>query len=328
VIHYDAVDKKHTTIQGNTTMSNFASLKRSSKDELSKLTEHLKKLNTNENRSSDDDRMWYPDVDKAGNGYAVIRFLPAPANEDVPFIRMWEHGFKGPSGQWYIEKSLTTIGKEDPVSEYNTQLWNSTSDDNSPARKQARDQKRNLVYISNIYVVKDPAKPQNEGKVFLYKYGKKIFDKLNEAMNPNPQFDEKPMNPFDLWNGANFKLKIRKLEGYRNYDKSEFDERGPLSDDDDELEKIYNSEHSLKAFLDPKNFKDYDTLKKKLHTVLGLTQKVAEEAQATMPRAEAPQPKAVHVKPHHNIHAEDTPAEPVADDEDDDLSYFKKLAND
>ena len=301
-------------------MVDFATLKRSSKNDLNKLTEQLKKLNTNESSSSNDDRMWYPEVDKTGNGYAVVRFLPAPSNEDVPFIRMWEHGFKGPTGQWYIENSLTTIGKPDPVSEYNTELWNKTSDDNSPLRKQARDQKRGLRYISNIYVVKDPAKPQNEGKVFLFKYGKKIFDKLNEAMNP--QFDdEKPLNPFDLWEGANFKIKIRNVEGYRNYDKSEFDERGPLSDDDADLEKVWKSEHSLQAFLDPKNFKDYDVLKKKLHTVLGLSQRVAEEAQQDLPRAEAPKFKAAPAK----VEAEETAS--VADEDDDDLSYFKKLAD-
>jgi hypothetical protein len=300
-------------------MVDFATLKRSSRNELNKLTEQLKKLNTNEAASSNDDRFWYPDVDKTGNGYAVIRFLPAPANEDVPFIRMWEHGFKGPTGQWYIENSLTTIGKPDPVSEYNTELWNKSSDDNSPFRKQARDQKRSLRYISNIYVVKDPSKPQNEGKVFLFKYGKKIFDKLNEAMNP--QFDdEKPLNPFDLWEGANFKVKIRNVEGYRNYDKSEFDERGPLMDDDADMEKVWKSEHSLQAFLDPKNFKDYDVLKKKLHAVLGLSQKVAEEAQEVMPRAEAPKLKAAPAR----IEKEETAS--VADEDDDDLSYFKKLA--
>ena len=303
-------------------MADFASLKRSRENDLNKLTEQLKKLNTNE-ASSADDRFWYPDVDKAGNGYAVVRFLPSPPDEDVPFVRVWEHGFKGPTGQWYIEKSLTTLGKDDPVSEYNTQLWNSTTDDNSSARKQARDQKRKLNYVSNIYVVKDPAKPQNEGKVFLFKYGKKIFDKLNEAMNP--QFDdEKPLNPFDLWEGADFKIKIRNVEGYRNYDKSEFADRAPLLDDDDNLEKIWKSEHSLQAFLDPKNFKDYDTLKKKLHTVLGLSSKTRDVEEET-PRSEAPKFKA---KAAPKIEEEDSFTSSSVDEDDDDLSYFKKLAND
>jgi gp32 DNA binding protein like len=308
-------------------MVDFATLKRNRSNELNKLQDQLKKITTNETSSSDD-RMWYPDVDKTGNGYAVIRFLPAPPNEDVPFIRVWNHGFKGATtGLWYIENSLTTIGQTDPVSEYNTQLWNSTSDDNSPARKQARDQKRKLSYISNIYVVKDPANPQNEGKVKLFKYGKKIFDKLNEAMNP--QFDdEKPLNPFDLWEGANFKIKIRNVDGYRNYDKSEFDTRGPLLDDDDDLEKLWKSEYSLQEFLNPKNFKDYDTLKKKLYAVLGLssgskTPSLDEEDE--LPRSEAKPQKMAPVKS-SVVEEDDVPWS--TEEDDDDLSYFKKLAAD
>lgn len=302
----------------------FATLKRSRSNDLSKLSEQLKKLNPNEKTGgSSDDRFWYPDVDKTGNGYAVVRFLPASKNEDVPFVRVFTHGFKGPSGQWYIENSLTTLGKDDPVSEYNTQLWNSTTDDKSPARKQARDQKRKLTYISNVYVVKDPAKPENEGKVFLFRYGKKIFDKLNEAMNP--QFaDEKPLNPFDLWEGANFKIKIRQVEGYRNYDKSEFDERGPLLSDESELERVYNQEYALQEFLDPKNFKDYDVLKKKLNTVLGLNRTVNED-DIGADRAEAPVLKTKPAK----MDDDDAPWKSNATEEDDeDLSYFKKLAND
>jgi len=302
----------------------FATLKRSRSNDLSKLSEQLKKLNPNEKTGgSSDDRFWYPDVDKTGNGYAVVRFLPASKNEDVPFVRVFTHGFKGPSGQWYIENSLTTLGKDDPVSEYNTQLWNSTTDDKSPARKQARDQKRKLTYISNVYVVKDPAKPENEGKVLLFRYGKKIFDKLNEAMHP--QFaDEKPLNPFDLWEGANFKIKIRQVEGYRNYDKSEFDERGPLLNDDSELERVYNQEYALQEFLDPKNFKDYDVLKKKLNTVLGLNRTVNED-DIPAQRAEAPVLKTKPAK----MDDYDAPWKSNATEEDDeDLSYFKKLAND
>jgi hypothetical protein len=307
-------------------MVDFATMRKNRANELTKLTEQIKKFNSNETNSSSDDRFWYPDVDKAGNGYAVIRFLPAPANEDVPFIRVWEHGFKGQTtGLWYIEKSLTTLNKPDPVSEYNTQLWNSTSDDNSPARKQARDQKRKLSYVSNIYIVSDPANPLNEGKVFLFKYGKKIFDKLNEAMNP--QFaDEKPLNPFDLWDGANFKVKIRNVDGYRNYDKSEFGAREPLSTDDDELESVWKSEHSLQAFLDPANYKDYDTLKKKLNAVLGLTAKAsAVDVEDEPPMAAPPRIKEAAAPAAKKV--DDTPPW-TADDDDDDLSYFKKLAED
>jgi gp32 DNA binding protein like len=296
----------------------FATLKKSRSSELEKLAEQLKKVNNTEGNTADD-RFWYPDVDKAGNGYAIIRFLPPPGEEESPFVRIWNHAFKGKTtGLWYIENSLTTLGKSDPVVDYNTKLWNSTTDDNSPARKQARDQKRKLTYISNVYVVSDPAKPQNEGKVFLFKYGKKIFDKLNEAMFP--QFaDEKPLNPFDMWDGANFKIKIRQVEGYRNYDKSEFADRGPLLNDDDALEKIWKSTYSLQAFLDPKNFKDYDTLKEKLNNVLGLTAKKAAEFQEDAPTASAPEPR--------RKEQSDPVAMVSSDEEDDDLSYFSKLAN-
>jgi hypothetical protein len=301
----------------------FASLKKNSKSQLESLTNELSKLSTKSSNKNEDDRMWYPAVDKTGNGYAVIRFLPAPEGEDVPFIRIWDHGFKGPTGKWYIENSLTTIGEKDPVGEYNSKLWNVSDDDNSPERKQARAQKRRLTYVSNIIVLKDPANPENEGKVFLFKYGKKIFDKLQEAMNP--QFaDEKPLNPFDLWEGANFKVKIRNVEGYRNYDKSEFDERGPLLDDDAKLEKIWKKEYPLQPFLDRKNFKTYDELKRKLNEVLGLDDDFAE------PKAAAPRQQTASEK----FAAKREDAAPSWDrktsstDDDEDLAFFKSLAED
>lgn len=291
-------------------MTNFASLKKSSMD-ISRLTQEIEKINkpaTNERQ--EDTRFWKPEVDKAGNGYAVIRFLPAPAvdgDDGLPWVRVFNHGFQGPGGKWYIEDSLTTIGQKDPVSEYNSQLWNSTTDDNSPERKQARAQKRRLTYIANIYVVSDPKNPENEGKVFLYKFGKKIFDKITGAMNPEFE-DETPVNPFDLWNGANFKLKIRQVEGYRNYDKSEFDSASEIGSSDDERESIWKSEHSLKEFVDPSKFKSYDELKKRLDEVLGTE---------TASRPSAPAPVA---KP--------KPAASFADDDDDDLEMFKALADD
>jgi hypothetical protein len=301
----------------------FASLKKNSKSQLESLTNELSKLSTKSSNKNEDDRMWYPAVDKTGNGYAVIRFLPAPEGEDVPFIRIWDHGFKGPTGKWYIENSLTTIGEKDPVGEYNSKLWNVSDDDNSPERKQARAQKRRLTYVSNIIVLKDPANPENEGKVFLFKYGKKIFDKLQEAMNP--QFaDEKPLNPFDLWEGANFKVKIRNVEGYRNYDKSEFDERGALLDDDAKLEKIWKKEYPLQPFLDRKNFKTYDELKRKLNEVLGLDDDFAE------PKAAAPRQQTTSEK----FAAKREDAAPSWDrktsstDDDEDLAFFKSLAED
>lgn len=307
----------------------FSALKKNRTSQLETLTAELNKLNTKAQDKSADDRFWYPAVDKAGNGYAVIRFLPAPENEDVPFVRIWDHGFKGPGG-WYIENSRTSLGpnEKDPVGELNSKLWNTSEDDNSPERKQARAQKRRLTYISNIIVLKDPANPENEGKVFLYKYGKKIFDKLQEAMNP--QFaDEKPLNPFDLWEGANFKLKIRQVEGYRNYDKSEFDESGPLLDDDAKLEKIWRKEHPLQTFLDPSNFKSYDELKAKLHKVLGLDDySVAPTPRASTADKFAKKPVA---EEDDLPWSKPTPAKskaPVADDDDESLEFFKSLADD
>jgi hypothetical protein len=296
-------------------MADFSHLKKTSTQSLEKLTAELNKLSNPQEQKKGDDRFWQPAVDKAGNGYAVIRFLPAPAGEDIPFVRLFDHGFKGPSGKWYIENSLTSIGQKDPVSEYNSYLWNLSSDDNSPSRKQARAQKRRLHYISNIYVVKDPANPENEGKVFLFKYGKKIFDKLNDLMNP--QFpDEAPVNPFDFWQGANFNLKIRNLEGYRNYDKSEFSKPSALLDDDEELEKLWKKEYALQTFLAAENFKSYDELKSKLNTVLevaGSTVRKAEEEDVPWAREEAaPQFK-----------SSSTPK--FDDDEEDEMEFFKKL---
>jgi hypothetical protein len=292
----------------------FSQLKKNRQDQLSKLTTELTKLNSGPADRESDENFWKPEVDKAGNGYAVVRFLPAPSGEDVPFVRIWDHGFQGPGG-WYIEKSLTTLGKPDPVSEYNSELWNSGIESN---KDQVRKQKRRLSFVSNIYVVKDPAHPENEGKVFLFKYGKKIFDKLNEAMNP--QFDdEKPVNPFDLWEGANFKLKIRNVEGYRNYDKSEFESQGPLLDNDSELEKIWKSESPLQPFLDPANFKSYDELKAKLRKVLvldGGAPRSAARAEDLPPWDEQASQPQLKTRP-----------EPSIDEDDEEsLDFFKKLA--
>ena len=307
----------------------FADLKRASSSSFEKLNRELSKLNTSSNQSSgDDNRMWKPEVDKAGNGYAVIRFLPAPEGEDIPFVRVWDHGFQGPTGKWYIENSLTSIGEKDPVGELNSKLWNTGLESD---KDQARKQKRRLSYYSNIYVVKDPAHPENEGKVFLFKYGKKIFDKINDIMNPAFE-DEKPINPFDLWSGANFKLKIRNVEGYRNYDKSEFDSPSALSDNDDELETIYKQEHSLTAFLDRKNFKSYAELEGKLNMVLGLTGSPAPAQRRQVEEEETPpwEPKAAAPAPSFAEKA--APSIPTStvddDDDDDDLAFFKKLAED
>lgn len=303
--------------------TSFESLKRNSKSSLNDLAEKLNNF-SNKTQRAEDNRFWEPTVDKAKNGYAVIRFLPSPPNEDMPFVRIWDHGFQGPSGKWYIEKSLTTIGAQDPVAEYNSKLWNVSDDDSSDTRKQARKQKRRLHFISNILVIKDPGNPENEGKVFLYKYGKKIFNMINNLMSP-PFEDDAPINPFDLWEGANFRLKIRDVEGYRNYDLSAFATPGPISDNDDELKKIWESEHSLKAFLEPSNFKTYDELKLKLQQVLNLTgsdfnngTKSAEND--FIPESEIPKFKATPSKAEE---PDDVPW--TTEEDDDDSSYFEKL---
>ena len=292
----------------------FQALKRNRTEGFDKLTASLNKLNQKSSGPGPDERFWKPEVDKAGNGYAVIRFLPESEGEDVPFVRIWDHGFQGPGG-WYIENSLTTLGQKDPVSEYNSMLWNSGIEAN---KDKARKQKRRLSFISNIYVIKDPSNPENEGKVFLYKYGKKIFDKLNEAMNPQFE-DESPINPFDLWEGADFKLKIRNVEGFRNYDKSELDVPAPLFDEDEQLEQVWNSQNSLVEFTDPKNFKTYEELQTKLNRVLGLDgaapATTAESSFDAEPPAEIPETPAA--------------AQPeLASQDDESLDFFKKLAAD
>lgn len=302
--------------------TDFSSLKSSVRTDFSKLNEQINKLVTPQTgNQSEDDRFWTPSVDKAGNGYAVIRFLPQPAGEDVPFVRIFNHGFKGDTGQWLIEKCLTTLGEKCPVCEHNSALWGTGSKQN---QEKVRIQKRKLSFISNIYVVKDPANPENDGKVMLFKYGKKIFDKLNAAMNPEFE-DEQPMNPFDLWGGANFKLKIRKVEGYQNYDKSEFDSVGPLSEDDDELERIWKAEHSLQAFLDRSKFKSYDDIKNRLNRVLSI-ESVAQKEEDDVPWEEE-EPVARPSKPKAQ------PKKAESNDEwdevgDMDLEMFKKLVDD
>ena len=259
-----------------------------------------------------DERLWKPQLDKTGNGYAVLRFLPAPEGEELPWAKVWNHAFQGPTGQWYIENSLTTIGQKDPVSELNTRYWNSGVESD---KEIARRQKRKLQYFSNIYVVSDSKNPDNEGKVFLYRFGKKIFDKIMEAMQPAFD-DEIAINPFDFWKGANFKLKIRKVDGYWNYDKSLFDPVSALLDNDDALEEVWKKQYSLKEFSASTNFKSYDELKTRLDTVLAGTTVVGnvvdtEPETLTIDTKEEPAPTVVSV-----------------DVEDDTMSYFEKLAED
>ena len=292
----------------------YANMKSSSSDAISKLLAAAEKAGGGtEKKSYGDEREWKPTVDKAGNGYAVLRFLPATEGQDVPWVRYWDHGFKGPTGRWYIENSLTSIGKDDPVSEMNSQLWNSGRDED---KETARSRKRRLHYVSNVYVVSDPSNPENEGKVFLYKYGKKIFDKIMDVMQPQFQ-DEKPVNPFDFWGGADFKLKIRQVEGYRNYDKSEF--AAPtefLGADDAKLEAVYNTLHDLGEFVDPKNYKSYAELSKKLYEVLGETPVVTTTEAVSLDEVK----EAPVVAP-----TAESVSEPTAED-DDAMSFFAKLA--
>lgn len=275
----------------------------------------------------EDERFWAPEVDKAGNGYAVIRFLDAAPGEDIPWVRIWSHGFKGPGGQWYIENSRTTLNEPDPVSEFNSKLWATGTEAN---KEIVRKQKRKLTYISNILVVSDPKHPENEGKVFLFRYGKKIYDKIKDLMSPPEEFkDEVPTDPFNFWTGANFKLKIRKVEGYRNYDKSEFESPAPIGDDDF-IEGVLGKLHGLKEFVDPKNFKPYEVLKANLEKVLNATPGTGKTANDAAPPAEeevidfeaaaaaAPAEKAKPTKAAAKA--------PVASDGDDDLAYFTNLA--
>jgi len=299
----------------------FASLKKSSYTDLLSKAESLNKT---EVRGADE-RIWKPEVDKAGNGYAVIRFLPAPDGEDLPWAQVWSHAFQGPGG-WYIENSLTTLGKKDPVSDLNRTLWNSGNDAD---KETARKQKRKLSYYSNIYVVQDPANPENEGRVFLYKFGKKIFDKLTEAMQP-AFADETPINPFDFWKGADFKVKIRKVEGYWNYDKSEFAEPSTLKGfDDSELELIWKQEYSLTDFTAPDKFKTFEELETRLQTVLSATQPTRRIPDAEL--EDESEGKYREVRGATEIAASAAPsfksASAPVEEEDDALSYFAKLAN-
>jgi hypothetical protein len=307
----------------------FAALK-TNRTDLSKLVEAASsgpgEQTKTDNRN--DERFWQPTRDKAGNGYAVVRFLPGDAEAPTPWVRYWDHFFKGPTGQWYVEKSLTSIGQADPLSESNSKLWN--EDGSEEAKRIVRERKRNLRYIANVLIVSDPSAPENEGQVKLYRFGKKIFDKIMDSMQP--QFpDEAPVNPFDMWQGADFTIKIRKVEGYPNYDASSFKSPAQVAGDDDQLEAIYNKQHDCTEWTDPKNYKTYDELKSRLALVLGESapRTVREEVSLdtstpyVAPQATAPAAVAPMAAPAPMATAENT-----ALDEDDTMSYFAKLAAD
>lgn len=275
-----------------------------------------------EKKSYTDERIWKPELDKSGNGYAVLRFLPAVHGEDLPWAKVYSHAFQGPTGQWYIENSLTTVGANDPVSEYNSKLWNTGVESD---KEIARKQKRKLSYYSNVYVVSDPKHPENEGKVFLFKYGKKIYDKLLAAMQPEFE-DESPINPFDPFSGANFKLKIRKVDGYWNYDKSEFESPSKLFEDEAKVEDVCSKAFALSEFTQKSNFKSYDELKTRLDVVLSGTVSVGNVTDGI---AEVKQEKPTATSAATTQATETTSKQPEIDDteEDDTMSYFEKLAN-
>ena len=297
----------------------------SSLDKLRAAMETASPADGGKQKSFSDDTMWKPELDKTGNGYAVVRFLPTPEGEEMPWVSYFDHGFQGPGG-WYIEKSLTTINKQDPVSEYNSQLWNTGIEANKDI---ARKQKRRLHYVSNVYVISDPKNPDNEGKVFKYRYGKKIFESLKEAISPAFD-DEIAINPFDLrGEGANFKIKIRKVDGYWNYDKSEFDKPAPLFDDEDKLNEVFGSIHSLSGIIAPSEFKTYEELQERLQRVLGTVGSNSTAESIAQDEGEVPW---------ENVNTETVATEPVIEsvetsagvsaDEDDAMDYFKKLAQD
>ena len=291
----------------------FESLKTSSSgfDKLTKaLEENLNPEDSKKQNKYQDERLWKPELDKTGNGYAVLRFLPATSGEDMPWVRLWSHAFQGPGG-WYIENSLTTLGHKDPVSEENTRLWNTGVESDKGI---ARNRKRKLSYYSNVLIVSDPAHPENEGQVKLFKFGKKIFDKITEAMQPEFD-DETPINPFDFWKGANFKLKIRKVDGFWNYDKSEFEGVSAIADNDDSIKAIWEKQYPLKPFLDADNFKSYEELKEKLNRVITGTKSTDTVENVDLPSTSTA-----------TVQSKDSASKATASESDDTLDYFSKLA--
>ena len=305
----------------------FENLKRN-RDQISKLVQAAEAAGGSapaEKKNYGDDRIWKPTVDKAGNGYAVLRFLPATEGVELPWVRYWDHGFKGPTGQWYIENSLTSIGQADPVGELNSRLWNSGIEAD---KETARRQKRRLHYVANVLVVSDPGNPSNEGKVMLYKFGKKIFEKIMDAMQPDFA-DEKPVNPFDMWEGADFTVKIRKVEGYPNYDASSFKSPAALPGSDEELEALYNKQYDLTEWTDPTNYKTYDELKARLALVLGESAPRTQKQEASLELDdEIPDfPKAAASAP-ASAPAPAVATAEAASEDDDTMSYFAKLAAD
>lgn len=302
----------------------FQDLKKQSKlgSLTAKLVKEVEKMNSV--GSGEDERFWKLSCDKANNGYAVIRFLPAPDKEDLPFVKIYSHAFQGPGG-WLIDNCLTSLNQKCPVCEKNSEYWNNGTD---AGKEVARKQKRKLTYVSNIYVVKDPANPENEGKVFLFKYGKKIFDKITTAMQPEFE-DEQSIDPFDFWQGANFKLKAKNVAGYRNYDSSEFAVQSTLLDDDDAMEAIWKSQYSLQELISSENFKTYNELKKRLDTVLGnkSSSRVDEETEdEDNSRGQAPSLDEDLRSQLNSLSSSSSSYQDDDEEGDETLQYFQKLA--
>ena len=314
------VFKLSKSYESNESMS-FSSLKKNKSSVFQQLQKQLEKT---QQVGTVDERFWKLSTDKAGNGFAIIRFLPAGDGEDMPFVKLYSHAFQGPGG-WYIENSLTTLGKNDPLGEYNRELWNSGDES---LKEQVRKQKRKLQYYSNIYVVKDPSNPDNEGKVFLFRYGKKIYDKIMEAVNGDELEGRDGYNPFDFWTGANFKLRAKKVAGYPNYDSSEFESPGTLEDlDDAQLESIWKREFPLQSIVAPDQFKTYEALQERLNAVLNLKKANREPAPEVAPSNKFATKPPTPAAPEPTVSQDDSSSQSSMVEEDDDvLDYFQKLA--
>ena len=308
--------------------TSLSELRKSRSSMLDKIT---KDLDSGGKRNEKDDRFWSLSRDKAGTGSAIIRFLPPVNGDEVPWVKVCSYGFQGPSGKWYINESPSSIGEADPVMEYNAAAYASKDEERI---EDAKKRKRRTQFVSNILVVKDPANPENEGKVFLFKYGKKILDMI--MSKAKPEFDsEEPIFVWDIDEGCNFKIRIKNVAGYPNYDSSEWAGISALADSDDEIQAVLDKCHKLAEFLDPARFKSYETLKKEFDRAMG----VGESAGTSAPRTAEAKSKAAlddeggefdlerevakAAQPARKV--ESKPAKAASTDDDDDLDAFAKM---
>lgn len=302
---------------------NLADLRKLRTSNLDSIANALKKTTF---EKEDDSSFFKLEKDKAGNGSAVLRFLPKHPDDDLPFVSIYSHAFQNPTNKrWYIENSRTTINEADPVAELNSKLWSTGLESD---KEVARRQRRKLTYIANVLVVHNPANPALEGQVMQFKFGKKIFEKLADATKKSEFPDDPPpFDPFDPFGGANFKLRQREVEGYPNYDKSEFAGVSPISEDEDKLLEVLNKIQPLKPLVDASKFKSYDDLKKKLDSVLNANQAgAAPSAQEVIENVSS---KPTAAKPAGKVAEAPAPKSKAADIEDtDDIEdYFKNLAS-